>query len=275
MGGEVYAQAAADSISDPPWMTKEQSIHKRQANQTQTGPDWGWTPTTMTNIVPRRSASAGTDSATVSLQELKHQVPGKAAKEYRNAHKSFLAGDLSQAIEHFKKAIAIDPEFMDAHNDLAAVYLRRVEPDLALGSLETAIKLDPQSHVVYSNVAIAYLMKSQLGDAEIAARRTVNLDRVGNRSRLILGLVLVMQDKFTDEAAHLLDQAQAEYPQAMLLLGRLIAARGDIDGAKAKLREYLAKRTDGPGRELATEWLNTLNKVQASNASAQQASAVR
>jgi Flp pilus assembly protein TadD len=262
MSGACFAQMAEMSQpNDPAWSRREGRFSRtRHASP---APQW----MEPAYVVPNRPVSAP-GRATVSIHELKHQVPRKAVKEYEKALKSNGAGRWEEAVGHFRNAIDIDPEFVEAHNDLAATYLRTGKADPAIPHLEKALQLDPQSSMAYSNLTVAYLLLKQPDHAEDAARRMIEIDRVSNRARFILALTLVMGNKFTDETAALLEKSEADFPQATLLLGRTLAAKGDLAGAAARVRKYLSFG-EPSGRELATEWLTTLEK----SAAREQASA--
>jgi tetratricopeptide (TPR) repeat protein len=176
----------------------------------------------------------------VTLHELSHQVPGKAAKEYERASRAVQMGDLEAAIQHYKKAIAIDPEFCAAINNLGSTYLRVNGTDLAIEQFNKAIAVDPHAATPYSNLAIAYLRQDQYSDAERTSRRALDLNRAGIHSRLVLGISLVLQKKFTAEAEQSLTRAASDYPRAnfWLAVGHLI--RGDIATAKDYLKMCLA-----------------------------------
>jgi hypothetical protein len=65
--------------------------------------------------MPQRTAPAGT----VTLHRLTHKIPKKAVKEFENATKAQSHGDRDAAIEHLSKAVAIDPQFWEALNNLS------------------------------------------------------------------------------------------------------------------------------------------------------------
>ena len=179
-------------------------------------------------------------SGIVTLHELSHQVPGKAAKEYERASKAVQKGDLEAAIQYFKKAIAIDPEFSAAINALGSTYLRVNCIDPAIEQFNKAIAVDPHEAGPYSNLALAFLGQEQYCGAERTARRALDLDRTGIYVHLVLGASLVLQKKFTAEAEQSLRRAAPDYPHAnfLLALGHLL--RGDTATAKDHLELYLA-----------------------------------
>ncbi len=189
----------------------------------------------------------------VTLHELSHQVPGKAAREYERASNGVKKGDFEAAIKYFKKAIAIDPEYCAAINALGTTYLRADRIDPAIEQFNKAIAVDPHAAVAYFNLAIAYLRQDQYSDAERTARRALDLDRAGTHGRLVLGVSLVMQKKFTAEAEQSLRKAAADFPRGNLWLAMVLFVRGDISTAKDHLKIYLAS-----GEKVGTDMAKAL-----------------
>ncbi len=198
---------------------------------------------------------------TTSIQELQHSVPAKAARESAKGEKARDRRDYQQAVEHFERAIQLDPEFVAARNNLAGLYLVNNQPALAIEQLEAAVAVDPHRCEPYSNLALGYLMVGRMEAAERAARRTLDLDRGGSQSRMLLGLVLVVRGKLTPEALDLLERVEPEFVQAHLLAAHILASRGDYKQASAKVRAFLASG-ETEGRDLAQHWLRTIEEAQ-------------
>ena len=180
-----------------------------------------------------------TTSGIVTLHELSHQVPAKARKEYEKASNAMAKGDVTVAIECFKRAAAIDPEFSDAINGLGTMYLHQGYIGRAIEEFARAILVDPQAAAPYYNLAIAYLRQGRYIDGERVARRVVDLDRVGTHGPLVLGISLVLQKKFTAEAEENLRRAVSDFAPATLWLAIVRFERGDIADARNKLEMYL------------------------------------
>lgn len=199
--------------------------------------------------------------ATVSVKQLLHQPPGKAASEYDKGEKARIEGRVEEAIAHFNKAIKLDPEFVGARNNAAALYMVHGQPAAAIDVLEPATKMDPHNPLPFSNLAVAYMMTKRLDAAEHAARQTLRIDNSNLRSKMILGLALVMQQKGSNEALVALRGAEDDYPQAHLLQARIFAGRGSVTQAIGKVEAYLATG-DASGRELAESWLRVLRNTE-------------
>src|ERR1700730_12183012 len=59
---------------------------------------------------------------TISVHDL--VVPAAAIKEFQRSEKSVHSGNFQSAAEHLRKALDIDPTFVEAHNNLGASYIQ-------------------------------------------------------------------------------------------------------------------------------------------------------
>jgi tetratricopeptide (TPR) repeat protein len=197
---------------------------------------------------------------TLTLHELAHRVPNRAAKEYGRALKAKHKGNYYDAISHFQNAVFVDPEFSAALNDLGTTYLQLSKIDLAIQQFSKAIVVDLRAALPCSNLAIAYLRQKQYRDAERTARRAVDLDRAGTHSLLVLGVALVLENRFTGEAERILTKASVEFNFAHFWLGLGLIQKGNIAGGRDELKAYLA-RADGHGLEIANHVLHRLESA--------------
>jgi tetratricopeptide (TPR) repeat protein len=93
-------------------------------------------------------------SGTVSTRELAHPIPEKALKEYVRGRKASDDGNLEKTIEHFHKAVEIDPLFFQAWNDLGAAYCRQKNIAEAAAAFQKANEIAPENAMVQSNLKI-------------------------------------------------------------------------------------------------------------------------
>jgi Flp pilus assembly protein TadD len=198
-------------------------------------------------------------SGTVSAARLGHKIPSKAQKEFNKAVAAAEKNDSQTAIEHLKKAIEIDPDFMEAYNNLGARYLKMNQPEEAAAELEKAVQLDSSSSQAHSNLAIAYLTLGRLGDAEWEARQAVQFDSTSNAARYVLGMSLAAQNREPKEAVQNLDAAAREMPKARLTAAQVLEREGQRVEAAAQLRKYLDSG-QGENREEVQAWLIQLEE---------------
>jgi tetratricopeptide (TPR) repeat protein len=74
-------------------------------------------------------------------------------------------GKIDEAIQHFKTALAVKPDYVDAHVSLAVAFMNKDKLDLAMPHLETAIKLSPNDTDVLNNYGAALAMQGRLKEA--------------------------------------------------------------------------------------------------------------
>ncbi|MFD1602222.1 tetratricopeptide repeat protein [Flavobacterium artemisiae] len=66
-----------------------------------------------------------------------------------------------EAIEYYKKAVKIDPNFAFAYDNMGICYRRLEQYDLAIESYEKSLKIDPNGLMPLQNIAVAYQYKRQ------------------------------------------------------------------------------------------------------------------
>jgi tetratricopeptide (TPR) repeat protein len=168
-------------------------------------------------------------------------------------------GKVAKSIERLQKAIAIDPEYLEAHNDLGTRYVTTGQYGKALECFSKALEIDPRSSIVLTNQAVAYFSMQRHKDAEEASRRALD-DNSGNmKARYLLGLSLVSQGIWTDEAIDNLERAADEFPNARVAIAQVRVKQGDIADARDHLKAYLDKGKNLENRKAIESWLARLN----------------
>ncbi len=98
-----------------------------------------------------------------------------AIKEFQRSEKAVHSGDFQSAAEHLRKAIQIDPNFVQAHNNLGASYIELNECESAVTEFRKAIDLDSKLQESYRNLGLALFLLRRYPEAEIAARQALQL----------------------------------------------------------------------------------------------------
>jgi tetratricopeptide (TPR) repeat protein len=193
----------------------------------------------------------------ISLARLQHKVPRKARKEYEKAHSRLSAQDRAGSLIHLQNAVAIDPGYVEAYNDLGCRYFELGRNEEALSALRRALELDANSGITHSNLALVLTQFNDYSGAEAAARRGLALNANDEKSHYVFGLVMFGQNKFTNETLLHLRAAGHSFPKARLLAARVLVALGSVADARTELNAYL--RTGVPDRRMEVErWLSTL-----------------
>jgi Flp pilus assembly protein TadD len=189
------------------------------------------------NLNILKSQKPGT--GTVSVTRLKHKPVKSAVKAFSKAVEKTKKGHAEEAIALLEKAVELDPEYMEAHNNLAVRYMVSDQVERAIPHLRKAIELDPGSASVYANLSLALGNVGDLTGAEEAARRALSIDPSARRARYLLGMSLFLQHKLNQETVTMLRQSQEMSPRAQVALAYAEAATGETAQARRTVENYL------------------------------------
>lgn len=206
----------------------------------------------MPKLPPKnRPASGG-----VSVAELQAPpVPRKAFRAFVRAQEYSQAGKYSSAAGQLQKAIRIHPAYAEAHSNLGVQYIRMQQPEKAVGELQKAIQIGPPVAMQYGNLSFAYWALERYPEAEAAARKALELEPGYLQAHYMLGVVLLMDTRKSQEAAAHLQRAAGEFPRARLGLAQVYVRRGRSDLALSQLQTF--KQTASPeSRRVVDKWIS-------------------
>jgi len=86
-----------------------------------------------------------------------------------------LISEFDLAEESYLKAQEIDPNDPELYASLGALYVYKGEVQLALKSFERSIKLDPQLAIAHSNYSLALAMNGEFDKADIELNKAVSM----------------------------------------------------------------------------------------------------
>lgn len=89
-----------------------------------------------------------------------------SASLYNLGLKSYEQGDLKSAISFFKRAIDLDPEFVDAYYNLGAIFKKQKDFSLAINALQRAHNINPKDYEVAFELASCYFEEKNYQSAK-------------------------------------------------------------------------------------------------------------
>ena len=98
-------------------------------------------------------------------QQGQQRRPGTAFWHYTRGHSHLNRGQFAQAVYHFERSAALQPDNPQFQNDLGVAYLRRGDVGRALWSFRDASRLDPTFAYSRYNEGLIF---SSVGDVEMA-----------------------------------------------------------------------------------------------------------
>lgn len=93
-----------------------------------------------------------------------------------------------QAAQAYKKAIAADDGFVEAHNGLGVVYSMQGKYDAAVTEFVIAIGLAPKASHLYNNLGHTFYLKGAYAEAVSALEQAASLDPGNSRTMKNLGM---------------------------------------------------------------------------------------
>ena len=90
---------------------------------------------------------------------------------------------VDEAIENYQKAASINPNLWQSYQNLAAIYFDQKKLDLAEENLKKAIAVNPQNANLYTNLGIIYLQLNLKEKAKEQFQKTLQLDPQNQKAK--------------------------------------------------------------------------------------------
>ena len=150
-------------------------------------------------------------------------------------------GKLEEAVASFRRALVLDPKFADSHNNLGNALKEQGKLEEAAASYRRAIALRPAYAEAHSNLGIALATQGKLDEAVICYRQALALKPDIAEVHNNLGTALREQGT-PDEALACYRRAltlKPGYVDALNNLALLLTAQGDVVGALTAVKQSL------------------------------------
>ena len=115
---------------------------------------------------------------------------------------------MAEAEPHYRRAIALDPEFIEARINLGLVLLRQGRLDEAIASHREALRLDHENADAHNNLGMAHYAQGHIAEAENSFRAALRLSSAHPCATLNLGAARQVLNH-VDEAEGLFRRALA------------------------------------------------------------------
>jgi tetratricopeptide (TPR) repeat protein len=197
----------------------------------------------------------------ISVAEMDSNVPSKARSEFERASALTREGKVDEAIDHLRKAVALYPHYLAAHNDLGALLLDLNRLDQAEEELRTALAIDQTAFNPILNLGIVLTKKAEWQRAKETLQKGISLQPRSAAARLYLGLASEGTSDFDQaqkEFAAAYEIGGSEFAIALFHLGQLYLRRGDRDLARETFERYLKEAPKAPNLDQVRRLIATL-----------------
>lgn len=175
--------------------------------------------------------------------------PQQAGYHANRAQVLAAAGRWEEAVEGYRKALSIDPNLIEALNNLGNLYRQRGDLDSAIDCYRAGLEIRPDMVNLAIQLAITLSSHNRFREAADAWRKILQMsgddpDIWNNLGNSLQGLGDL--DEAID-AYHKAISLRAEYPEAYSNLGNALLEQGNASEAIAMLNRSIALRANQPG----------------------------
>ena len=224
---------------------------------------YGAHPGLIITLKDKAGAAKKLNTNVISAAEIDQKVPDAAKKEFEKGSQLSGRGKVEDAIERFKKAISIYPNYLMARNNLGAQYLKLGKWPEAAEQFEAAIEIDSKAFNPRLNLAIALIEQKKYDQAVESLNQTISIDSSLPAAHLYLGIASLGVDE-VDQAQRELSTALslggAQYSLAHFYLALAYMKKGERQPAISELNSYLEKAPNGEKAPRARQLLEKLKQ---------------
>jgi tetratricopeptide (TPR) repeat protein len=188
------------------------------------------------------------DWARPEFERLLASDPDNATYRYWIGRLDYDEGKYAAAIDRFKEALARDPQFMRAHDNLGLCYEMLDEPDKAVAHYREAIRLNRQAPARSPwppmNLGILLRQRRELDEAGSLFREALQYDNNFANAHYQLGLLLEELGRIDDAIAAFARASAIDptYAEPQYALARVYRRQGQPARADAALAAFLRLR---------------------------------
>lgn len=210
-----------------------------------------------------REKKDGTTSrvTTVSAGEIDSLVPDQAKKEFARGADAGKAGKIDDAIAHLRKAIALYPAYLKAHNDLGTYLLAQSKLREAEAEFRAAITIDSKAYNPSLNLGIVLVKQREFSEALEYLSVALTQQPESAAVKLYRGFAFEGLNDF-DSAEKELKAAHAlggeTYAVALFHLGQVYLNTGQRERARQMFESYLREAPNGSDAAEARKMLSVL-----------------
>ena len=169
-------------------------------------------------------------------------VPKPAVDLYERGLQAAARGETDQAIDDFKRAVVLHPNFGLALNELGVQYLRKGDLDKAADALQRVLHLSPDAAEPCLNYGIVLLQQKKFPEAEKQLRDAVKKNENTYTAHLYLGITLIYVKNYGEAEGQLrkaITSGGLKAGQAHYYLGGLYWQTGKHRAAADELETFL------------------------------------
>ncbi len=202
----------------------------------------------------------------VLASERDPNVPRAASRSWNQATDLILARNWTAAEAPMRAVVEKAPTFAAGWSGLGILYSNLDKPDEARPALERAIGLDPKPLFPYMCLTAVEVRQKDWEAAQTTAQTLIAVDKKHTyiEANLMLSIALYQQRQFDNALIAVTEAIRLDklhqLPRAQYVQGLILEAKGDLEGAGQRLRDYIAQHPRAKDIATVNERLANLGK---------------
>lgn len=199
------------------------------------------------------------DGSTISLTSLK--APKEAKKAFENGRKERKKNHPDKAETEFVHAVQVYPEYAEAWAGLSEIYLANKQYDKADDAAKKAIAADDHFVNPYFTLISTAANRQDWKSTEALSDKLLTLDAYHYPAAYYFNALASYQLREDEKALKSITLAKkfdlrSSLPKISLLMGEILAGRGDFAGAVQAYKTFLEREPQGPAADFARKAMN-------------------
>ncbi len=225
------------------------------------------TTKTVTELAPLVLSAPGSDPSAIDV--LTDSIPSRASSSFNAAMKALDKPDYAEAASQLQKAVNASPKFAQGWHALGAVDERLDKSADARAAYEHAIEADPKFFKPYVMLARVCIKTGDWACASKSVEALIKVEKKAQYPEIYLHLAVARYQQkdlagaeMSIQEAIRLDPGHKR-PREEYVLGRILEAKGDLDGARQHMTKYLELEPAPLDVQQVKAHLNSLGKPEA------------
>ena len=174
--------------------------------------------------------------------------------------------DAGKSLGHFRKAVEIHPNYVEAHFFLGSAYMDLKRLPEAQQAFEKAIAIDDKRPAAHLALGVCFNLQGNFAAAEKSLRRGLEMNPEAVEGHFELGKAYWALGRWPEAEPHARKAValQPDLAAAHLLLGNILLRKREAPAALQEFKEYLRLEPNGP---FAASTLDLVAKIEKALAS--------
>lgn len=121
---------------------------------------------------------------------------------FQQGNQSLMAGDFQQAVEHYRQAVKLKPDFADAYCNMGVALKEIEEFDAAIDGYQHALSITPEDAEIHNNLGEVFYIQRNLNAAVASFRQAIKLNANLPLVHQNLALTFKAQDNLAAAIVH-------------------------------------------------------------------------